>query len=192
MRSGSSRKGGNVRNKSLLMVVIVGAMLTMSDMPPVREHHDKKLQEARKIRNQLTLAFLIVNALLTMGAKLSEVPIEDFSSVAGTWEGIAKFRSTVSWSAPIVIVIEEDSSYRENDTWRPTEGIMRIVDGKIQYDSVDGQIVTITLHEGSGKRLLKAKVEDGSSWKARPAKKKRNKKKKKKKKKNQTSEKKEY
>jgi len=190
MRSGSSRKGGNVRNKSLLMVVVVGAMLTMSGMPPVREHHDKKLQEARKIRNQLTLAFLIVSALLTMGAKLSEVPIEDFSSVAGTWEGIAKFRSTVSWSAPIVIVIEEDSSYRENDTWRPTEGVMRIVDGKIQYDSVDGLVVTVTLHEGNGKRILKGKSQDaGRAFKVKPAKKKRNKKKKKK---NQTSEKKEY
>jgi len=36
------------------------------------------------MRNQLTLAFLIVSALLTMGAKLPEVPIQDFSSVAGT------------------------------------------------------------------------------------------------------------
>ncbi len=36
------------------------------------------------MRNQLTLVFLVAGALLTMGAKLPEVPIQDFSSVAGT------------------------------------------------------------------------------------------------------------
>ena len=90
----------------------------------------------------------------------------------------------------MVIVIEEDGSYRENDTWRPTEGVMRIVDGKIQYDSVDGLIVTVTLYEGNGKRILRGKRQDaGHTFKVKPAKKKRNNKKKKK---NQTSEKKEY
>ncbi len=144
------------------------------------------------MRNQLTLVFLVVGALLTMGAKLPEVPIEDFTSVAGTWKGMVSWKGYTSWTSPITITLRQDGSYDEDNGWLPGQGKMRIVEGKLQYESADGQIMTITLHEGSGKRLLKAKVEDGSSWKARPAKKKRNKKKKKKKKKNQTSEKKEY
>lgn len=125
-----------------------------------------------------------------MGAKLSEVPIEDFSSVAGTWKGMVSWKGYTSWTSPITITLRQDGSYDEDNGWLPGQGKMRIVEGKLQYESADGLVVTVTLHEGNGKRILKGKSQDaGRAFKVKPAKKKRNKKKKKK---NQTSEKKEY
>ncbi len=140
------------------------------------------------MRSKLALAFVVVGALLTMGAKLSEVPIEDFSSVAGTWQGITTWHaSSAVWSERMTIVINEDGSYKEDNPFTPSEGVMRIVDGKIEYDSYQGRVVTVTLHEGNGKRMLKGERQDRErAFKVKPLKKKRKKKKK------QKTEKKEY
>lgn len=121
------------------------------------------------MRSRLVLTFLLVGALLTMGAKLPEIPIQDFTSVAGTWKGMVSWKGYTNWSSPITITLGQDGSYDEDNGWIPGQGKMRIVEGKLQYESADGHIVTIIFHEGGGKQLLKARGGDGRTWKARPA-----------------------
>ena len=114
------------------------------------------------MRGKLALTLLLAGALFTLGAKLVETPITDFSDVAGTWTGLKKW---AKWSSPVTITITQDGSYEEDDTVRGSSGTMRIVDGKIRYKSF-----TVTLHERKGKRVLKAKRGDGVTWKAKPTK----------------------
>ena len=124
------------------------------------------MRATRQIQNRLALALLLVGAVLTMGAKWAETPITDFSDVAGTWTGLKKWSN---WSYPVTITIKQDGSYEE-DTRRGSSGTMRIVAGKIQYESAYGFTTTVTLYERKGKRVLRAKRGDGVTWKVKPAK----------------------
>ena len=127
----------------------------------------RKRRKRRRIRKNTKLSATGENS-----PRRLRIPIQDFSSVAGSWKGISIWRgaSSAVWSEQVVIVIEEDVSYTEDDTWCPTGGVMRIVDGKIQYDGYNGLVVTVTLYEGNGKRVLKGKRQDTErTFKVKPA-----------------------
>ena len=49
---------------------------------PTRPSHSSKRAVTWGARNKSVLAFLLVSALLTLGAKLTETPTTDFSQIA--------------------------------------------------------------------------------------------------------------
>ncbi len=130
------------------------------------------------MRNQLTLVFLVAGALLTMGAKLSEVQIEDFSNVARSWKGFLVWEG--SWRYPINIVIEKGGLYQEKTSECESKGAMHVDDGKMRYVScIYDMAVVVTLHEVKGKRVLKGVADSRMFiWELKPAKKNGKKKKK--------------
>jgi hypothetical protein len=133
---------------------------------------------------KLALPLLLVGALLCLGAKWAEKPIESLASIAGEWRGdgtggtMYAVCSAGAFHATSY-VFKEDGSY---DYWwkggggfsargqRPA-GTVRLNGGKLEWKDLEGTLWTAALHEGKkGKRMLKGRGEDGGTWQIKPKK----------------------
>ncbi len=104
------------------------------------------------MNNKFTLTFLLLSALLLMGAKWVEKPIQDFQSIAGEWRGSGYSASGGTFS--LIFVFKPDGAYAWTISGRDGKGTMRLEDGRIEWNSVmTGDLVTVTLHEKKGKRI---------------------------------------
>ncbi len=115
-------------------------------------------RKAAATRSKLGFALLLAGAVLTMGAKWTETPIEDVKSVAGTWKGTyAKDGNKY----PVTLTITENGSYEGEDWKGPLKGTLRLKEGKIQYQAGERHHFTLTLHERKKKRILEGADERG-------------------------------
>ncbi len=131
------------------------------------------------IRSRLAVALLLVGALLTLGAKWTEQPIQDFNSVAGAWKG-TYIKDGKKY--PASLNIKADGSYEGEDWQGPLKGTLTIKEGRIQYQGGEQHHFTLTLQQRKKKRLLKGSDESGElRVSLKPTKTKRAKRKKKKK-----------
>jgi hypothetical protein len=126
MRSGSSRKGGNIRNKSLLIVVIVGAMLTMGAKltPQLIEDFASiagKWKGSGRIPSYST-AFSLILIIHEDGSY--EMPGHGYDGVMRISDGKIHFRSGFS-GLPVVVTLYQDGRkrilkavYEDGMTWK--------------------------------------------------------------------------
>ena len=125
------------------------------------------------LRSKLTLTLLLAGALLTMGAKWAEKPIETLASIAGEWRGGGTFGGR---SFSLTYVFKEDGSIDYDITSGTRKGhyppgTLRLNGGKMEYENARGQPYTITLYEGKkGKRKLEGLRVDGLKWTLKPRK----------------------
>jgi hypothetical protein len=106
---------------------------------------------------------ILVLATLVAGCASLPPPtsIEGLASLAGTWRG----RMTgPTGSAPVLLTIEADGSYRGilyvEPTYKEVGGVVSVIGrGLIRYEGTDGN-GRVTLHEGAGRRILRF-VRDG-------------------------------
>ncbi len=131
------------------------------------------------IPRKLALPSLLVGALLCMGAKWAEKPIESLASVAGEWrgngdavEGYGSPRRGRGIVGIISYVFKEDGSYTyswaepvKSDRGQRPSGTVRLHAGKLEWKIPNGLPWTATLYENKkGKRMLKGHREDGGTW----------------------------
>lgn len=126
------------------------------------------------LRSKLVLTLLLAGALLTMGAKWAEKPIETLASIAGEWRGGGITAAGRDFS--ITYVFKEDGSFDYDITsatrkgHRPP-GTLSLSGGKVEYENERGMPYTITLYEGKkGKRKLEGLRVDGLKWTLKPRK----------------------
>jgi hypothetical protein len=110
-----------------------------------------------------------------MGAKWAEKPIESLASVAGEWNGSGANKRGKTFT--IKLIFKEDGSLdysvimppkgTKNEQREP--GTVRVNGGKLKYENRKGNhLWTVTLYEDKkGKRMLKAKRDDGNNWKVK-------------------------
>ena len=129
------------------------------------------------MRSKFTLILILFGALLSMGAKFTMQPVEDFSAVAGTWNGAGKdwngaFTPKAGMSFPLKFVVKQDGSFEIDASYRLADkGTLKIRDGKMHYHSSPQGPVTVTLFEHKGKPVLKGASEDGGiTWEVKRAK----------------------
>ena len=125
------------------------------------------------LRSKLVLTLLLAGALLTMGAKWAEKPIETLASIAGEWRGGGTFGGR---SFSLTYVFKEDGSFDYDITsgtrkgHRPP-GTVSLNGGKMEYENERGMPYVITLYEGKkGKRKLQGLRVDGLKWTLKPKK----------------------
>ncbi len=131
------------------------------------------------IPRKLALPSLLVGALLCMGAKWAEKPIESLTSIAGEWRGNGD--AVEGYGSPgrgrgivgiISYVFKEDGSYTyswaepvKSDRGQRPAGTVRLHAGKLEWKIPNGLPWTATLYEDKkGKRRLKGHREDGGTW----------------------------
>ncbi len=117
------------------------------------------------------LALLLASTPFMIGAKWTQIPIEDFESIAGTWQGSGVSASGGDFS--LKIAFQKDGSYSFIGGVKSGTDRMRIDNGVIKMKSVlTGDLVIVTLHENKkGKRILKGRRADGLTWRVKPVKK---------------------
>jgi len=104
----------------------------------------------------------VLFAMLIAGcASLPSKSIDSSSSLAGTWRGRM---SGPMGTAPVLLTIEEDGSYRGilyvEPTYRDIAGVISVIArGRVRYEGTDGN-GRVTLHEEAGRRVLRF-VRDG-------------------------------
>ena len=131
------------------------------------------------IPRKLALPSLLVGALLCMGAKWAEKPIESLASVAGEWrgngdavEGYGSPRRGRGIVGIISYVFKEDGSYTyswaepvKSDRGQRPAGTVRLHGGKLEWKIPNGLPWIATLYEDKkGRRRLKGHREDGGTW----------------------------
>ena len=110
-----------------------------------------------------------------VGQTLQERPIQDLSSVAGNWNGFIRL-DELGRTFPFRMTIKEDGAYQAYSSYASggaevmTDGMMRLVNGKILTQSSMGHSSTVTLYERQGKRVLKFVRDDGASGEIEPEK----------------------
>ncbi len=132
--------------------------------------------------SKLALPLLIVGALLCMGAKWAEKPIESLASIAGEWRGLGTGGSDghgpthpgmgADTGHAIRYVFKQDGSYNyswagqiRSDRGQRPPGTVRLHAGKLEWKGLESTLWTATLYEDKkGKRLLKSHREDGGTW----------------------------
>ncbi len=139
----------------------------------------KNLIPARTVSTlprKLALPLLLVGALLSMGAKWAEKPIESLASIAGEWRGNGTggtmYGSCDAGSHATSYVFKEDGSYDyswskggSSDRGQHPAGTVRLNGGKLEWKGLEGTLWTATLYEGKkGKHRLKGRAEDGGTW----------------------------
>lgn len=119
----------------------------------------------------VVLILLLASTPFTIGAEWAQIAIQDFESVAGTWEGTGVTASGRGFI--LKISFREDGLYSFIAGTRSGTGTMRIDNGTIKWKStVTGDPVTATLHKDQkGKRVLKGIRGDGLTFTVKPAKK---------------------
>ena len=129
------------------------------------------------IRSRLAVALLLIGALFAMGAKWVERPIDDVQHVVGKWRGSGESAGGTRFA--VTFIIKEDGSFHADAvssrvTVRGGRRL-RLNDGKLWLKSIhNDQNVIITLYESNkGKKMLKARREDGLTWRATRVKKKK-------------------
>lgn len=121
-----------------------------------------------------TLTLIIIGALLTLGAKWAEKPIESVASIAGEWRGTGAAAGGQFYFITLVFKGDGSLDYSqvfkgrdEKSSQRPP-GTVGQAGEKLAYKDSEGRLWTITLYEDKkGKRLLKGVGKDGSHWKAK-------------------------
>ena len=128
-------------------------------------------RERSTIPLKLALPVLLVGALLSMGAKWAEKPIESLASVAGEWRGSGTSAGGKDYST--TFIFKEDGSFdygwikgkKKSERGERPPGTVRLNGGKLEWKSPNGLLRTVTLYEDKkGKRMLRGRREDGNSW----------------------------
>ncbi len=129
-------------------------------------------RERSTIPLKLALPVLLVGALLSMGAKWAEKPIESLASVAGEWRGSGTSAKGKDYST--TFIFKEDGSFdyswssnTRSDRGQRPPGTLRVNGGRLEFNGrYEGRLWTITLHKDKkGQRILKGHRKDGDRWK---------------------------
>ena len=102
--------------------------------------------------SRLTLTFVLIGALFSMGAKWIERPIGSAWLVAGAWSGT--YTSAAGKKTSVSLDIEASGAYQGKAGAAFFRGMLQIKEGRIQYRGAKGRTITLTLHERKNKRLL--------------------------------------
>jgi hypothetical protein len=121
-----------------------------------------------------TLTLVIAGALLVLGAKWAEKPIESVSGVVGEWRGTGAAANGRFYFITLVFKGDGSLDYsqvfsdkNEQRSQRPP-GTIRQAVGKLAYKGPGGLLWSVTLYEDNkGRRLLRAHSKDGSHWQAK-------------------------
>ncbi len=110
-------------------------------------------------QNRLGLTLVLVGAVLTMGAKWIERPIEDVATITGTWKGTYVRGGD---SSSVTLMIKPNGAYEGEDDNGFFKGTLQIKEGNILYQSADQRTFTLTLQQRKKKRTLKGSDESGA------------------------------
>ena len=99
-----------------------------------------------------------MGAVLAMGAKWIERPIDDVTTVTGTWKGTYVGGGD---SSSVTLMIKANGAYEGEDDNGIFKGTLQIKEGKILYQSADQRTFTLTLQQRKKKRTLKGSDERG-------------------------------
>jgi hypothetical protein len=121
----------------------------------------------RRFEVRLVALMLIVMTVAGCATLPPAQPARDLKAIAGKWAGTLQLRD--GRTLPATMTITEDGTWESRvpglDNPGPQfVGSITIVDGQYRSTSdTPGRTATVTLHEGGGKRLLRAVNYDGRS-----------------------------
>jgi hypothetical protein len=125
-------------------------------------------------QKMICLTLVLATALLTMGAKWVEKPIDNLASIAGTWSGTGS--NTRGAHYMIKYWFHEDGSFKFSKMQRGDmrdgqkgPGALWVEAGKLRYKTGRGPW-TFTLYEKKTKHMLRGKRPDGNEQDLTPAK----------------------
>ncbi len=130
-------------------------------------------RERSNIPPKLALPFLLVGALLCMGANWAEKPIESLASVAGEWHG----NGTTAKGGDYFIeyIFKQDGSFEssrfkgknkkgkaKHRDKRPES--VQVNGEKLEWMSKKGRWIVTLYEDEKGNRMLKGLRKDGNMW----------------------------
>jgi len=126
------------------------------------------------VRSRFVLVALLVGAVLTMGARWADKPIDSLATIVGLWSGNGK--TTEGYDYYISYVFKEDGSIDYSQVvvfgghkGQLGPGSVRVKGGKLVFEDYEGLLWTFTLQENKrGRRKLKGLPEDGNRQLLRP------------------------
>ena len=116
------------------------------------------MRATRQKQNRLALTFVLVGAVLSLGASFARQPIEDIKDIVGTWKGTY----TDSSKDRVILIITEDGAYEGRVGKAPLTGTLRIFSGNLEYQETGDPRITFSLYERRKERLLRGFDEAGA------------------------------